>query len=166
MATSEIKQNIFQAYEGESKASVRLRVYAEQAVAEGLSGAASLFNAIAASAGVHARNNIRLLGTSRDTLSNLSYSVETGTAAAKAMYAKMEEMAGSEGNAHAAEVFGWMLAAENRHAELYREVIEEPPPGRAMELHVCDTCGLILESPLPDRCPICGRETRFFLDPS
>ena len=61
MADESIREGLHQAYDGEAKASVRLKVYAEKADKEEYPGVAKLFRAIAESEAIHARNNLRLL---------------------------------------------------------------------------------------------------------
>ncbi len=163
MSTSEIRKSIFLAYEGESKASIRLSVFSELAEEEGYPKAATLFRAIATAAAVHARNNLRLLGTLRDTRKNLSYSVDTGTKAALTMYESILAIAEADGDAHAAEIFGWMIKAEQEHAKFYRAVSEDASPDKPFSLSVCDVCGYIIDGPLPEICPVCGRPASSFV---
>lgn len=163
LSTSEIKKSIFMAYEGESKASIRLSVFSELAEEEGYPKAAMLFRAIAAAAAVHARNNLRLLGTLQDTQNNLSYSLDTGTKSALTMYESLLAIAEADGNAHAAEIFDWMIKAEQEHAEFYRAVSEDASPDKPFSLSVCDVCGYIINGPLPEMCPVCGRPASNFV---
>ena len=106
-----------------------------------------LFRAIATASAVHARNNLRLLGTLRDTRKNLSYSVDTGTKAALTMYERILAIAEAEGDAHAAEIFGWMIKAEQEHAKFYRAVSEDASADKPFSLSVCDVCGYIIDGP-------------------
>ncbi|MBU4174171.1 MAG: hypothetical protein KKB90_12865 [Actinobacteria bacterium] len=55
MADNETRENLHTAYQRESKASVRLKVYAEKADKEDYPGVARLFRAIAESETIHAR---------------------------------------------------------------------------------------------------------------
>ena len=55
------RENLHDAYTGESKAVVRLRAFAAKAEEEEYEAVAKLFRAVAESESVHAYNNLRLL---------------------------------------------------------------------------------------------------------
>lgn len=164
MAYSRIKQEIFKAYEGESKAWTRLRVYAEQADGEGFPYVAKLFRAASTASGVHARNNMRQLGSTTGTAGTVDYTLSRGTSVAQSAYNRLAGEADKEGDELAAQTFGWMRDAEREHAKLYEKAREDISRSDMPEFRVCDRCGYIMEGPAPVSCPLCGRSHEYFVE--
>ena len=163
MLNENTRQVLFRAYEGESKARTRLEGFAERADEEGKPQAAVLFRAMSGAAGVHARNNLRLLGAVGTTAENLEYVLTRGTNLAFASYNTMFEQATDEGEPEAAQVFRWMRDAEAGHAELYRKVHADGGSEKKAPFYVCIQCGLIMEGDPPAICPVCGMPRETFM---
>ncbi|HOX00395.1 MAG TPA: ferritin family protein, partial [Deltaproteobacteria bacterium] len=68
---------LHQAYTGESKATLRLKVYAEKAEQEGYPQLAKLFRVISFSEELHGKRALRLLKEIRSTEENLAASFES-----------------------------------------------------------------------------------------
>ncbi len=162
VASDEIRQDIFNAYEGEAKASARLMIYAEKAAQEGYPGAARLFRSVAAASAVHARNNLRLLAPGEDTMTNLSRAVSVGNKMAQMMYENMIERAEGAGDSKAATVFTWMRDVETAHEALYMKMLDGEAAREGVDLLVCGRCGLIVEGEAPEVCPVCGKPASSF----
>lgn len=165
MADESIREGLHQAYEGEAKASVRLKVYAEKAEKEEYPGVAKLFRAIAESEAIHARNNLRLLDEVKDTETNLSDSFARETKVAGVHYSDFIGKAEAAGDENAARMFTWARDVEDVHAKLYEKalehlVAEEENP----KYFVCDVCGYVADGQIPDKCPVCGSPASVFFE--
>jgi rubrerythrin len=89
----EVKQALHQAYTGEAKAALRLKVYAEKAREEGYPQLARLFEVISFSEELHGRRALRLLKEVRETQENLSDSFESETKVAGVAYDEFIKLA-------------------------------------------------------------------------
>lgn len=157
-------ENLHRAYEGESKASVRLKVYAEKADGEDYASVAKLFRAIAGSEAIHARNNLRLLDEVKDTETNLSNSFARETKVAEVGYGDFIIKAQEEENSRAATMFTWARDVEEVHAKLYEgalgHLLSEDDP----RYYICDVCGYVVDGAIPDKCPVCGSGAKVFFE--
>ena len=77
---------LYQAYTGEAKAVLRLRLYAERAEAEGLPQMAKLFRVIAFSEEIHGARALRVLKEIKSTEENLAEAFEKETRVAGVAY--------------------------------------------------------------------------------
>ncbi|MBU4490652.1 MAG: rubrerythrin family protein [Actinobacteria bacterium] len=166
MADNETRKNLHTAYQGESKASVRLKVYAEKADKEEYPGVARLFRAIAESEAIHARNNLRLVGEIKDTETNLSESFANETKIAQVSYGSFIAQAESEGNENAARMFTWARDVEEVHSKLYEKALEHMLAEEEPTYYVCDVCGYVADGSIPDACPACGSPAEVFFESS
>jgi len=156
-------ENLHAAYEGESKAVVRLRVFAEKAEEEGYSEVARLFRAISESEAIHARNNLKLMDVVKDTETNLSESFARETKVAAVGYGSFIPVAESEGNGKAVTMFTWARDVEEVHAGLYEKALEHLLAEEMPTYYICGVCGYVSDGSLPDKCPVCGAPAdRFF----
>ncbi|HPK54772.1 MAG TPA: ferritin family protein, partial [Smithellaceae bacterium] len=78
-----IKEILNKAYEGEAKAALRLKVYAEKAEQEGYRQIARLFRVIAFSEEIHGSRALRVLKEIKSTEENLAASFESETRVAE-----------------------------------------------------------------------------------
>jgi rubrerythrin len=77
-----------QAYAGEAKASLRLKVYAEKADEEGYPQIAKLFRVIARSEQIHGARALRILREVKTTEENLAESFQSEGGVAEVAYAE------------------------------------------------------------------------------
>ena len=166
MADNETQKNLHTAYQGESKASVRLKVYAEKADKEEYPGVARLFRAVAESEAIHARNNLRLIGEIKDTETNLSESFANETKIARVSYGGFIAQAENEGNDKAARMFTWARDVEEVHAKLYEKALEHMLAEEEPTYYVCEVCGYVADGAVPDVCPACGSPAKVFFEAS
>lgn len=159
------RENLHSAYEGESKASIRLKVYADRAEKEGYEGVAVLFRAISESEAIHARNNLNLLGSISDTETNLSDSLANEQKIAGVSYSSFIAGAEQEGNTQAAIMFSWARDVEDIHIKLYEKALEHLLADEETTYHVCSTCGYVADGSVPEECPVCGRPSSAFFAP-
>lgn len=162
MADDALKDSLYQAYEGEAKASVRLKVFAEKADKEEYGGVAKLFRAVSESEAIHARNNLRLLREIKDTETNLSESFAKETRVAMVHYADFITRAEGAGDDNAARMFAWARDVEDVHAKLYEKALEHMLAGEDPAYYVCDVCGYVADGRVPERCPVCGSKSEVF----
>jgi len=150
-------------FTGEAKAVVRLQAFARKAEEEDYPGVAKLFRAIAESESVHAHNNLRLLGVIADTETNLEESLAREEKIAKVSYDLFIEDAEKEGERAAATMFGYARDVEERHAKLYKGVLQHMVAEQVPAYYVCGVCGYVADDVLPEKCPICGApEEKFY----
>lgn len=164
MSDNETQGNLHKGYEGESKASVRLKVYAEKAEKEGYPGVARLFRAISESEAIHARNNLKLMGVVKDTETNLSDSFARETKVAQVSYGEFINQAEAEGNSEASRMFTWARDVEDVHIKLYEKALEHLLAEEEPTYYVCDVCGYVTDGSIPDKCPVCGSDARVFYE--
>ncbi|MDD5748866.1 MAG: rubrerythrin family protein [Actinomycetota bacterium] len=154
--------NLFKAFEGEAKASVRLQVYAEKALKDGYPGVAKLFRAIASSETIHAKNALEELGAIRDTEENLSDSLTKEEKIAQVSYSSFITDAENEGENNAALYFSWARDVEEIHARLYEKALEHLLADETPTYYVCSVCGYVSDGRIPEKCPVCGSPSKVF----
>ena len=164
LADDTTQNNLHMAYEGEAKASVRLKVFAEKADQEEYAEVAALFRAVAESEAIHARNNLRMLGEIKDTETNLSDSFAQETKIAQVHYGDFIGQAESDGNENAAKMFTWARDVENVHAKLYGRALEHMLAEEDTSYYVCDVCGYVADWSIPEKCPVCGSPAKVFFE--
>jgi rubrerythrin len=94
-----IQEALNQAYAGEAKAALRLKVYAQKAEDEGYNQMARLFRVISFSEEIHGARALRVLREIKGTEENLAASFESEKKVAEVAYdqfVKLAEEAGSE----------------------------------------------------------------------
>jgi len=156
--------NLHTAFEGESKASVRLKVYAEKADKEEYPEVAKLFRAIADSEAIHARNNLRQMDVIKDTETNLSDSFARETKIAQVSYENFIAEAEKEDDSNSALMFTWARDVEETHARLYEKALEHLLAEEKTSYYICDVCGFVSDGKVPDKCPVCGSPAKVFFE--
>ena len=148
------KDNLEEAFAGESQANRKYLAFAKKAKEEGKNQVAKLFRAAADAETVHAMNHLDVLGMVGSTEENLKEAVEGETHEFTNMYPDMIEKAKEEGNSAAERSFTLANKVEKVHAALYKKALDGDLEER--EIHVCQVCGNTVEGDVPDTCPICG----------
>ena len=155
MAENKTLENLMAAFAGESQANRKYLAYAKQAEKEGKTNAAKLFKAAADAETLHAHKHFEVAGKLGDTTENLKDAVAGETYEYKDMYPEFLETAKAEGNQAAIKTFSYALAAEEVHARLYAEALENVDSAEEVTYYLCPVCGNI-EKARPDKCSICG----------
>ena len=151
-----------QAYAGEAKACLRLKVYAQKAEEDGYPQVARLFRVIARSEEIHGARALTALREVKTTEENLAESFQSEQGVAEVAYADFVRRAESEGNRSAAIFFRQSKDVEETHAKLYKEAMNHLMAERETEYYVCLVCGYVADGIRPDICPVCGaKEDRF-----
>ena len=154
---------LYQAYTGEAKAALRLKVYAEKAEQEGYDQVAKLFRVIAFSEEIHGTRALRVLKEIKSTEENLAASFESETTVAEVAYDQFIKQAEAEGNRAAVLHFSQSRDVEETHAKLYKEAMSHFMEERETNYYVCRVCGYVSDGILPDDCPVCGAAQEQFM---
>jgi len=160
---ADIRDALHQAYTGEAKAALRLKVYAEKAAQEGYTQMAKLFSVIAFSEEIHGKRALNLLKEVKDTETNLAASFESEQKVAEVAYDQFVKLAEAEGNKAAVLHFSQSRDVEEVHAKLYKEAMNHFMEERETSYYVCKICGFVSDGILPDECPVCGAKKDQFV---
>lgn len=154
--SSKTDEALYQAYTGEAKAALRLRVYAKKAEQEGYHQIAKLFRVIAFSEEIHGERALQVMGRVKGTEENLAASFESETKVAEVAYDQFIQQAEKEGNMAAVLHFSQSKDVEDVHAKLYKEAMNHFMEERETTYYVCRICGYVSDGILPEECPVCG----------
>ena len=157
-----IQDALNQAYAGEAKASLRLKVYAQKAEEEGYKQMAKLFRVIAFSEEIHGARALRVLREIKSTEENLAASFESEKQVAEVAYDQFVKLAEVEGNKEAVLHFSQSRDVEETHAKLYKEAMSHYMEERETTYYVCKICGYVADGVLPEECPVCGAKKTVF----
>lgn len=155
MSENKTMDNLMEAFAGESQANRKYTAYAKQAEKEGKMNAAKLFRAASDAETLHALKHFEVAGMIGDTAANLKDAVAGETHEYKDMYPGFVKTAEAEGNKAAVRTFTHAMKAEEVHARLYAEALENVDDTEEVFYYLCPVCGNI-EKARPENCPICG----------
>ncbi len=148
--------NLMTAFTGESEANRKYTAYAEKAEKDGYSNAAKLFRVAADAETIHALSHFKVAGKVGSTAENLKDGVEGETYEYTSMYPPFVDQAQAEGNSQAVRTFTYAMKAEEVHAGLYQEALDNlDSEAEEIFYYLCPVCGNI-EKFVPDKCKICG----------
>jgi rubrerythrin len=157
-------QNLISSFAGESQARMKYLAYAKKAEAAGKKNIAKLFKAASEAETVHALKEFGLAGKINSTAENLKDAIGGETHEFTDMYPSFLKDAESEGNKAAATAFRYAMKAEEVHAKLYKEALENIDKDDEEEVlyYLCPVCGNI-EKYRPEKCSICGVSGEMFI---
>jgi rubrerythrin len=158
----ELNKALYEAYVGEAKAALRLKVFADKAKKEGYPQIAKLFSVIAFSEEIHGTRALKLLKEVKSTEENLAASFESEQKVAGVAYDEFIKMAERAGNKAAVLHFSQSRDVEEVHAKLYKEAMNHFLEERETTYYVCKVCGFVSDGVLPDECPFCGAKKEQF----
>jgi len=153
------KENLADAFAGESQANRKYLAFAKQAEADGLSQVAKLFRAAAHAETIHAHAHLRAMGGIKKTAENLASAIEGEGFEFQQMYPPYLAEAQKEGDKLAEISFRNALAVEEIHHDLYSKALAAVKAGGdlpARDVYVCEICGNTVYDHAPDRCEVCG----------
>jgi len=159
-----IQEALNQAYVGEAKAALRLKVYAQKAEDEGYKQMARLFRVIAFSEEIHGARALRVLKEVKSTEENLAASFESEKKVAEIAYDSFVKLAEEAGDKAALLHFSQSRDVEETHAKLYKQAMADFMEERETSYFVCKVCGYVADGVLPDECPVCGAKKEQFVD--
>jgi len=153
------KENLSDAFAGESQANRKYLAFAKQAEVDGYPQVAKLFRAAAHAETVHALAHLRAMGGIKKTAENLADAIEGEGFEFQQMYPPYLQQAKDEGDKLAEISFRNALAVEEIHHDLYSRALQAVKaggdlPGR--KVYVCEICGNTVYDHAPERCPVCG----------
>lgn len=148
-------ENLMAAFTGEAEANRKYTAYAKKAEKEGKLNAAKLFRAAADAETIHALKHFEIAGKIGSTADNLKDGIAGETHEYKEMYPDFVKEAKESGNKAAEMTFTFAMKAEEVHARLYQEALENIDENEEVFYFLCPVCGNI-EKSVPERCSICG----------
>jgi rubrerythrin len=155
MGENKTLKNLMEAFAGESQANRKYLAYSKKAEKDGKINAAKLFKAASDAETLHALKHFEVAGKVGTTADNLRDAVAGETHEYKDMYPEFVKEAEAEGNKAAVLSFTFAMKAEEVHAKLYKEVLENLDQTEEVYYYLCPVCGNI-EKLRPDKCSICG----------
>ena len=155
MSENKTLDNLMAAFAGESQANRKYLAYAKKAEKDGKINAAKLFRAASDAETLHALKHFDVAGITGSTVDNLQDAVAGETHEYKEMYPDFVKEAEAEGNKAALMSFTFAMKAEEVHAKLYKEALENLDQTEEVFYYLCPVCGNI-EKLRPDKCSICG----------
>ncbi len=148
-------ENLMEAFAGESQANRKYLSYSKKAEKDGKKNAAKLFKAASDAETIHALKHFEVAGKVGTTPENLKDAVAGETHEYKDMYPDFVKTAEEEGNKAAVMSFKFAMQAEEVHARLYQEALDNLDETQEVFYYLCPVCGNI-EKARPDKCRICG----------
>jgi len=158
------KENLEEAFAGESQANQKYRAFAKQAEKDGLPAIARLFRLTAEAERIHAEGHLKALDGIGSTVDNLQAAIDGESYEYKTMYPPMLAQAEAEGH-RAKRMFGFAIATEEVHAKLYQLALEAAKQGKDLteDFYLCPFCGYIEIGKLEKSCPVCGAASDKFI---
>jgi rubrerythrin len=153
------KENLKDAFAGESQAHVKYLAFSAQAQKAGKPNIARLFHAIAYAEQVHATNHLKELGGIGDTVANLAAAIGGETFEVDEMYAAYLAVAERQGERGAKRSMTYAIEAEKIHAEMFADAKRAAEAGEDIDIdqvYICPVCGFTHIGEPPDRCPVCN----------
>ena len=152
------KENLKEAFAGESQANQKYRAFAKKAERDGFPNIAKLFKTAAEAERIHAEGNLTALDGIGTTVENLKEAIDGETYEYKEMYPPM--LAQAEADNHKAKrMFKYAVEAEDVHAQLYKLALAAAEQGKDLDVtdfYLCPVCGHIEFGKPEENCPICG----------
>ncbi|UOD34147.1 rubrerythrin family protein [Deferribacteraceae bacterium V6Fe1] len=152
------KENLKEAFAGESQANQKYRAFAKKAEKEGFKNIAKLFKTTAEAERIHAEGHLNALEMVGSTAENLQAAIVGETYEYTEMYPPMFDEAQKD-NHKAKVMFNFALKAEKVHAELYAKALDAVKNGKDIDtddIYLCPVCGYIAVGDIPEKCPVCG----------
>lgn len=155
MSENKTLANLMAAFTGESEANRKYTAYARKAEKDGKMNAAKLFRAAADAETIHALKHFEVANKIGSTEDNLKDGVAGETYEYKEMYPDFVKEAEAEGNKAALMSFTFAMKAEEVHAGLYQDALDNLHQTEEVFYYLCPVCGNI-EKFRPEKCSICN----------
>jgi len=159
-----LKEAFRKVYEGEAKAALRLKIFAKIADQEDLPQISKLFRVISFSEEIHGERAFRMLREIKDTDENLKDSFQSETHVAGVAYDSFITLAEKIGDATASNILSNSRDVEAGHAKLYDLAINHLLGERETTYYVCQVCGYVSDTALPNVCPVCSAPKEQFVE--
>ncbi|NLX19202.1 MAG: rubrerythrin family protein [Desulfobulbus sp.] len=158
------KQDLQEAFAGESQANQKYRAFAKKAEKDGFVNIAKLFRTTAEAECIHAEGHLKALDMIASTADNLQAAIDGETYEFTEMYPPMLDRAVAAGH-KAKTMFKFAVDAEAVHADIYAKALDAVKRGVDLdvsEFYLCPVCGYIELGKAPEKCPICGAKQSVF----
>lgn len=155
MSKNKTIDNLMEAFAGESQANRKYLAYSRKAEKDGKINAAKLFKAASDAETIHALKHFEVAGKVGSTAENLQDGIAGETYEYKEMYPDFVKEAEEAGNKAASLSFTFAMKAEEVHAGLYQDALENLDQTEEIFYYLCPVCGNI-EKFVPEKCSICG----------
>lgn len=155
MSENKTLANLMAAFTGEAEANRKYTAYAQKAEKDGKHNAAKLFRAAADAETLHAIKHLEVAGKIGSTEENLKDGVAGETYEYQDMYPDFVKEAEAAGNKAAVLSFTFAMKAEEVHAGLYQDALENLDETEEVFYYLCPVCGNI-EKLRPEKCSICN----------
>ena len=158
---SKTRDNLLDAFAGESMANRKYLAYAAKAEEEGHTEIAALFKKRAEEETAHAMQHARRMGLVNSTRENLEDAIAGETSEYTEMYPEFAKQAREEGDEDSARFFEALAEIEEHHAQEFFKALQKLD-GKQLKWR-CDVCGYVhLGEDPPERCPRCGASRDHF----
>ena len=161
------KDNLKQAFAGESQANRTYLAYGDRAAKDGFAQVAKLFRAVAAAETVHAHAHLRAMDGVKGTAENLKEAAAGEKYEFEQMYPPMVATAEEEGDRRAAISMKNALEVEKVHHGLFNQALAAVETGKDLgdaPVRVCPVCGHTVIGDAPDQCPVCKVKGEKFME--
>ena len=155
MSENKTLDNLMEAFAGEAMANRKYLAYSKKAEKDGKINAAKLFKAASDAETIHALKHFEVAGKIGSTIENLKDGIAGETHEYKEMYPDFVKEAEAQGNKAALMSFNFAMKAEEVHAGLYQDALENLDQTEEVFYYLCPVCGNI-EKFVPEKCSICG----------
>jgi len=162
---SSTKENLSEAFAGESQANQKYRAFAKKAEKDGFPNIARLFRTAAEAERIHAEGHLGALEGIGSTVENIQAAMDGETYEYTQMYPPMLKQAEADGH-RAKRMFGYAVKAEEVHARLYQLALEAAQKGDDLtetKFYLCPYCGNIEFGEPPESCFVCGAKAEAFV---
>ena len=178
---SKTKQNLINAFAGESQAAMRYSIYAKQAKKEGYEKISAVFLETAENEKEHAKLFLKQLHGSEylrvnadypfilgDTNENLKSAFQAEYEECEIIYANAANIAKEEGFMDIHRLFSGIVQIEKRHAYRYKTLFENLSNGTLFKKEeetqwICRKCGnCLISKQAPEKCPVCSHPQGYY----
>lgn len=157
-------KNLMNAFDGESKASTKYRIFASKARDDGFEQIGDIFDETSQNEQEHAEIWYKLLngGEVPSTVENLKGAIGGETFEWTKMYKDYAETARAEGYNSIADLFEGVGNIERNHDRRYAILTRNIETGKVFcknneEIWICLNCGNLYRGKCaPEHCPVCG----------
>lgn len=151
------EQNLAQAFAAESRAAARNTAFAQKADHDGQPQIGRLFRALADSESIQARRYLMLLrGKIGSTPDNLEAAFRQLFKSYEEEYPRMIREAEEEGQKTAESSFNQSREVETTLMTLLKKGRNNELSDVDLDYYVCQICGFISKTQVPEKCPVCG----------
>ncbi len=161
------KDNLKQAFAGESQANRTYLAYGDRAAKDGFAQVAKLFRAVAAAETVHAHAHLRAMDGVKGTAENLKEAAAGEKYEFEQMYPPMVATAEEEGDRRATISMKNAMEVEKVHHGLFNQALAAVETGKDLDdepVRVCPVCGHTVIGDAPDQCPVCRAKGEKFME--